>query len=161
VAAADSTLVYAGKEPGAPTATITLCRRISKKTGKLIGAGQVFTIKEKAKVRALVEIENPEGLGERELMFHLVWLGPGGKSFHKKRIDYAPNDSLATLKSSVSIYPGKREPGSYTLQVYLFRELIAEKRFELRAEGEAMFPAPRRVSGSLYLCIGDQRQVKA
>ena len=40
----------------------------------------------------------------------------------------------ATLKSSISTPPGKRDPGTYSLQVYLFRELIAEKSFQLRAD---------------------------
>jgi hypothetical protein len=136
VADADSTLVYASKEADGVTARITLCRKIGSKTGRRIGVGQVFTIGEKSKVRALIDLENELALGERRLMFHLVWLGPGDREFYTKRIDHDPSDKPAPLASSISIYPGKREPGSYALQVYLFRELIAEKRFELRSVPE-------------------------
>lgn len=132
VAEADSTLVYPAKKPGAPTATITLARGFRKKSGKPISPGRVFTIKKKAKVRARVEVDNLHGLGDRELMFHLVWLGPGEDAFYRKRIDHVPNDASTTFKSSISIEPEKREPGIYALKVYLFREMIAEKRFELK-----------------------------
>jgi hypothetical protein len=136
VADADSTLVYAPKQADGVTATITLCRKVGSKTGKRFGVGRVFTLGEKAKVRALIDLENPFALGERDLMFHLVWLGPNDREFYTKRIDYTPSDSSATLKSTISIPPDRRDPGDYALQVYLFRELIAEKRFRLRAAAE-------------------------
>lgn len=132
VAEADSTLVYPAKRSGAPNATITLAKGFRKKSGKPIGAGRVFTIKRKAKVRARVEVDNLHAYGDRELMFHLVWVGPGEDAFYRKRIDHLPNDPSTKFTSSISIDPERREPGIYALKVYLFRELIAEKRFELK-----------------------------
>lgn len=132
----DSTLAYSSKSPGGVDATITLCRKVGSKSGKRYGAGQVFTIGEKSKVRALIDLENVRALGDRDLMFHVVWLGPGDDRLYKKRIDYTPDDSSTTLSSSISIPPDRREPGDYKLRVYLFRELIAEKPFELRAPAE-------------------------
>jgi hypothetical protein len=70
-------------------------------------------------------------------MFHLEWLSPDGETVYKKRIDWAPNSSTATLKSSIAIDPDRRSPGRYSFRVYLFRELMAEKRFELRADSTA------------------------
>jgi hypothetical protein len=133
VAEADSTLVHPPKSPDGLRASITFCRKVSEKTGKPIGASQVFTMREKGKVRALVHLENPLALGERELMFHLVWIRPDGKEFYTKRIDLDPTGSDAALVGSISIPPGRRDPGIYRLQVFLFRELIAEKSFELRS----------------------------
>jgi hypothetical protein len=133
VAESDSTLTYPSRSPDGPRATITFCRKISKKTGKLIGEGRVFTAGDKVKVRAIVELENAVSHAGRDLMFHLVWIGPNQKEFFTKRIDHAVNDSSGPLKSTISIHPDKRPPGLYRLRVYLFRELIAEKTFELRA----------------------------
>lgn len=127
----DSTIVYPSKKPEGVEARITLYEKTSKKTGRPIGIGRSFTIGEDEKVRALVEIGNPEALGPRPLLFHLVWLDPGGSSFYTKSLELAPGDSASAVESSISIQPDKREPGIYTLRVYLFRELIAEKTFTL------------------------------
>ena len=136
VAQADSTLTYPAKDPGGLEAKITLCRKISKRTGKPLGAGTVFTTRPKAKVRALIELENPLALGERDLQLHVVWLGPNQKRFYKKMIDYTPDPASPFIKGSISIPPDRRLPGRYTCQVYLFRELIAEKHFYLQAATE-------------------------
>lgn len=143
VAGPDSTLAYPARKPGQVAATITLCREVSKKSGKRLGAGQVFTIKDGAKVLACVDLENEYALGQRELDFHLVWLEPSGKPAFVKRQTYTPGDSPATVKSSISIAPEKRDPGRYTFRVYLFRELIAEKPFRLRSEAEAAMERAR------------------
>ena len=128
----DSTIVYSPKQPGGITAKITLCRKVGKKTGKRIGAGTVFTIKKKAKVHAIIDLKNRKVFADKEMMFHAEWIGPNGKSFYRKRIDLLKDDSSSTINSSISITPGKRQRGSYKVRFFLFRELIAEKRFELR-----------------------------
>jgi hypothetical protein len=130
----DSTIVYSPKQPDGITAKITLFRKVGRKTGKRIGEGTVFTIMDKAKVHALFEIENREYFADKEMMFHAEWIGPNGKSFYRKRIDLLPHDSSSTINSSISITPEKRQPGSYKVRFFLFRELIAEKKFELRNE---------------------------
>jgi hypothetical protein len=127
----DATLAYASREPAGVEATITFCRKVGRQSGKRFGVGRTFPLAEGAKVRACVDLENPLALGERELMFHLVWLGPGEREFYTKRIDWTPDPDDPILTSSISIPPERREPGEYALKVYLFRELIAEKSFEL------------------------------
>jgi len=131
----DSTAVYPAKEPGGVEASILLYRAKSKKSGRLLGADGPFTIKEKSKVRARITLENADALAERGGMFHLVWVDPEGKEFYTKRIDWTPEDG-DEITSSVSAYPGKRDPGEYALRLYLFRELIAEKSFLLETEEE-------------------------
>ncbi len=131
VAQADSTLVYTSLDPEGPSAKITLCRKFGSKSGKPIGRGLEFTIGEKSKVRALVEFEKLPENPPMDLSFHLVWIRQDGKEFYTKRIDMAPDEIESSIKTSVSIKPGRREPGSYRLLVYLYRELIAEKRFTL------------------------------
>jgi len=127
----DSTIVYSPKQPGGITAEITLCRKVEKKTGKRIGEGTVFTIKDKAKIYAFFLIENRKIFDEKEMMFHVEWIGPGGKSFYRKRIDLFADDFSSTINSTISIIPGKRQQGSYNVRLFLFREVIAEKRFHL------------------------------
>ncbi|MFH1679550.1 MAG: hypothetical protein ABIH26_02785 [Candidatus Eisenbacteria bacterium] len=128
----DSTIVYPSRKSGGVEARITLYEKESKKSGELLGAGRVFTTGENERVRARVEIENGSVLGRDPLLFHLVWLDPEGKSIYTKQIDHSLGDPPDLLESAISIPPDKREPGIYTLRVYLFRELIAEKTFEVR-----------------------------
>lgn len=127
----NSTMEYPSKSQNGIEATITFCEKISMQTGDPIKAGTAFTIKEKAKVYTIVNLINRKFYMDEELMFHIDWLDSSGNSLFKKRIDVAKNDSSTTLTSSISISPDKRQPGNYSLRVYLYRELIAEKKFDL------------------------------
>jgi hypothetical protein len=136
--AADSTLVYPGKEPADVAVTITFASRskTSKRTGRRLGVSDTFETGEGSKVHAFVDITNRFARDTDLLDFHLVWIKPDDKTAFKKRIEYIPTDSDTTLTSALSIPPGRRKPGRYKLRVYLFRELIAEKSFLLIGEGE-------------------------
>lgn len=96
---------------------------------------RAFDLEEDARVLATVRLENIHARGEGPLTFHLVWLNPAERRVFKKIYEYTPNDSTRTLTGSFSIPPSRRSPGFYTLQVFLFRELIAQKSFELRGAG--------------------------
>ncbi len=113
------------------SADITLCRKISKKTGKAIGEASVFTIADKARLSALIKIKGIEKYPNKEFKFSLKWINPEGKTFFKKQIDNVTEKSDAEIKSSISIKPGKRTPGLYTFQVFLIDKLIGTKSFEL------------------------------
>ena len=130
----DSTIVYSPKQPDGVSANIMLCRKVGSKTGKRIGEGTVFTIMDNAKVHAFFDLENRNNFMDKEMMFHAEWIGPNGKSFYRKRIDILPDDSSSTINSSISITPEKRQSGNYIVRFFLFRELIAEKTFELRED---------------------------
>ncbi len=140
VTGAGSTIVYLPKYAGDISAKITFCRKISKKTGKLIDTGTVFTISNDEMVHAVVDLENRQAYKDEILMLHLEWINQDGSELFRKRIDLAPADSASVLKSSISISPDKRQPGEYLLQVYLFRELIAEKKFSLLQEEKSILP---------------------
>jgi hypothetical protein len=99
-------------------------------------SGTVFALKENEDVYAVLDLENRLVNTGYDLMFHLDWTGPDGKSVYLKRIDLAAADSSSSIVSSISVAPDKRTAGEYKLRVYLFRELIAEKKFELRPEAE-------------------------
>jgi len=151
-ALADSTITYPAKIADDISAKITLCRNISKKTGKRIGVGTLFTIRENENVRAIVDLENIFKTSDRELMFHLDWINENGNSVFLKRIDLSPDDSSFTLISSLSISPEKRQPGEYNFRVYLFRELIAEKKFKLRPEYQYTSSDVENILNKITLC---------
>ena len=127
----DSTIVYLSKSVSGIGAKIIFCEKLSKRTGNLIGEGTVFPIKENEKVYTVIYLNNRELHKENELMFHIDWIDPSCNSFFKKRIDLSPNDSSSVFTSYINTSTDKRESGNYLLRVYLFRELIAEKKFEL------------------------------
>jgi hypothetical protein len=148
----DSTIVYPAKKTDGISARIILCKNLNKKTGKRIGAGTTFTLGEKENVRAFADLENVFKENNRDLMFHLVWISPDGNSFYTKRIDLTPADTSSTINSSIAISPDKRQPGNYLLQLYLYRELIAEKRFILRPEYKITASDIDNISASITLC---------
>lgn len=113
------------------SADILLCRKISKKTGKPIGAGTEFTIKEKEKVKAVVSFNKPDVKTNEQMKFYFEWIGPDGKSFYKKRIVYTTSSPTFTLTNSISISPEKRIPGIYEVRLIYKKKIIAEKKFEL------------------------------
>jgi hypothetical protein len=130
----DSTIVYPAKDSNDISVKITFSRFFSQKTGRQWGITSVFPIREDENVYAVVKLENRLKNLDRDLMFHLDWLRPDGQSVYMKEIILPAGDSTMALESSVSSSPGSRQPGKYSLRVYLFRELIAEKFFEFRNE---------------------------
>lgn len=127
----DSTVVYPSKYENGILAKITLANKINKKTGKPKKGGTVFRLEEKSKLFAAADLENKLYNYQQNLMFHIDWLDSSGNSFYKKRIDISPEDSVNSIISSISTAPQKRKAGNYIVRVYLFRELIAEKKFRL------------------------------
>jgi hypothetical protein len=127
----DSTLVYTSKSDTGLVLKITLSNKISKKTGKPIKPGTRFNLQEDVKLFAIVDLEKQTTKQNRDMMFHIDWIDSSGESFYRKRIDISPDDTSSRITSSISLSPQKRQPGNYTARLYLFRELIAEKRFLL------------------------------
>jgi len=113
------------------TANITLCRYISKKSGKLIGADSSFTIKDKGKVKAVVNIENRDIKTNQQMNFYFEWIGPDGKSFYRKKVVYTTSNPSFTISNSISITPEKRKPGIYKIQIIYKKKVIAKQKFEL------------------------------
>ena len=113
------------------TANITLCRYISKKSGKLIGADSSFTIKDKGKVKAVVNIENRDIKTNQQMNFYFEWIGPDGKSFYRKKVVYTTSNPSFTISNSISITPENRKPGIYKIQIIYKKKVIAKQKFEL------------------------------
>ena len=132
----DSTIVYPARDTNDISASITFSRYFGQKTGRQWGLTTVFPIREEDNVYAVVGLENRLKNLDRDLMFHLDWLSPDGQSIYLKEIILSAGDSTLALESSISSAPSVRQPGKYSLRIYLFRELIAEKYFEYRNESE-------------------------
>lgn len=113
-----------------------MSRNLGQKSGRQSAIATIFPLKEGENIYAVVRLENRLMNLNRGLMLHIDWIGPDGRSFYLKQTDLSPDDSTASLISSISVSPDKRQPGKYLLRIYLFRELIAEKFFELREESE-------------------------
>ena len=127
----NSTTIYPSKSANGIEASITFCEKIKNETREPANEGIVFTLDNDSKVYSIVNLKNRELNNDKDLMFHIDWLDSTGNSFFKKRIDLSNDDSSSTLMSLINISPDKRESGKYSLRVYLFRELIAEKNFKL------------------------------
>jgi hypothetical protein len=127
----DSTIIYPSKSEDGINIKITFSNKISRKSKKPLNVDSVFNIRKKAKVYATVELINYKSQIHNGLSFHIDWLDSTGNSFYKKRIDISPSKTASKFSSSISISPKKRDPGEYKVRIYLFRELIAEKKFEL------------------------------
>jgi len=145
---ADNTIIYPPKNADDISANIILCRKISKTSGKPIGAGTTFEIRDKENLRALIQLQNREKQ-TKDLWFHVDWIGPNGKSFFLKSTILHAADSASDLNSSVSISPELRQPGEYRIKLYLFRELIAEKIFTLIPDNGI---DENEVKASIILC---------
>ncbi len=115
-------------------ANILLCRKVSKKTGKPIGSGTTFTIKDKARVKAIVSFKKQDIKTNEQMKFYFYWIGPDGKSFYKKRVVYTTSNPSFSISNSISITQKKHKPGTYTLQVVFHKKIISEQNFELVAE---------------------------
>jgi len=145
---------------------VTLCRKLSKKSGRPIGAGEIFQITSKSYVNALVEFSAVEQ--ERTYVVHLVWIKPGGREMFRKYIEVrqAPvpegrHRAVVTRLDATELHDVKRDtlfsakpefslntrlnistaknriPGPYLFEVYLDRRLLLRESFVV--EGE--FPA--------------------
>jgi hypothetical protein len=127
----DATINYPAKQAGDISAKINFCRRIDKESGEATGEGQVFSLIEDGVLYAVAEFENQYKHLDNGLMFHYDWIDSTGESFFCNQFDVPAGDSTSFITSSISISPEKREAGEYLFKLYYFRELIAEKQFEL------------------------------
>ena len=153
---------YLAKDSAGMNANIILYKGVDPRTKSYIAANS-FTIKNKAKVYAAVFLDNYYYHRNEEVMLHIDWIDPSGNSFFRKRVDITNGDSLQEIKSAISIEPGRRDTGKYSLRVYLFRELIAEKHFlvsYINKDSLAIFSADpaNAISPDIALGLKDQKK---
>ncbi len=122
----DSTLHYASKLAEDVDVRITFAATAGRD-----GAGTRFFLRDGARVFAFADVLSPAARGtERSLPFHLAWVNPNGLAVFTRDGSVDPTDEDPVLRSSFTLDPDRRQPGRYSLQVYLHRELIARKFFE-------------------------------
>ena len=130
----NGTTIYPSKESLGVSAEITLFRHNPSNDDDFVGEGSVFTIMDDENINAYIELNNCFINNNRDLMFHADWVTEAGKSFYRKQFNVSASDSVMLIKSAISLAPDKRDPGNYYIQLYLFRELIAEKKFVIKPE---------------------------
>jgi len=131
---------------------ILFCRKVDRESGELIGKGEKFTIMDEVRIQAIVSLSDYILENEKLSMFHFDWISASGYTTYLRRVDYTPGDSLDYLRSSISISPETRTPGICKLRVYYFRELIAEKNFELLPEFDPSTYNLESLSENLLTC---------
>lgn len=91
----------------------------------------VFTLREHGWLRAGIRLNLPAGLKNGICDFVISWSGPDGEPFFTKEFAVKTGKSRVVLQSSISIPPGKRDPGKYNISLLLQDELLAKKQFSL------------------------------
>lgn len=148
---ADATIIYPPLHKNDIVTKITFYKYAGQK-GEPRDVDTIFTLRDEGILRANVDLENRYYYGDRELMFHLIWIDDDGTDFFTKKIIVPPHDSSCALYSSVSIEQTYRQPGRHRLQVYLFRELIAEKAFTLISKEQMEKMIIKRFDAEITLC---------
>jgi hypothetical protein len=144
------------------SAEITLCRKVSKRSGRPIGEDVVFHPAARSYVNALVDFRGVRE--DRTYVIHLVWVKPDGKDLFRKYVEAVPviteqgeRHTLVTWLDAEDLHKVKRDtipaegpefqlqtrlnisnkrardPGQYALRVYLDRRFLGEKTFEVTA----------------------------
>ena len=107
--------------------TITFCTKIGESSGRLYGVAEAFPLGDE-RVYGVVDVVNlPQG---KEQEYHILWIGPDGKTTFLKREVLTPEKSEARLTTALSLSPKRRDPGIYRLCVYRYRMLLVEKSVE-------------------------------
>lgn len=148
----DGTIFFNPKNANGVSAGISFCKNYDEQTGERHFLDTVFTMKEAGYIRALIDLKNQNQVKKHNLMFHIDWITPQGKSLFKKQILLDSQNPDSIVYSSISVFPGERNPGRYSLRVYYFRELIAEKYFSLLSDGKINTPLAKRLLPEIVLC---------
>jgi hypothetical protein len=142
-------------------ATVTLCRKVGTKSGRRIGAGHEFEMREKSYVQAFADFTDIKT--ERPYTVHLVWIRPDGRELFRKYaevrqqtveknqfrtvINWLDAEDMHKVKSDTLVTEDpdftldsrfntslkrEREPGLYHFRVYLDRALLLEEPFTVR-----------------------------
>ncbi len=131
---ADSAAVFSVNFPYPLSAVITLGSIGVRDNSMPKDTGNVFEIKNKAKVYAGITLFNKEFYKGKEFKGEIAWCGEDGNSFYRRKFSISPFDTSAELSSAITANSKSREAGTYKLRVYLYNKLIGEKTFTLVPE---------------------------
>lgn len=111
---------------------ITLCRSYNSETFRATGAANAFPLYGRNDVRAIIDIKNliAENFNHPQI-FDIEWLDIENKLLFRKHVELLPGDSTRWLESSIGISPQTRSPGTYQINLYHFREMVASRHFDL------------------------------
>jgi hypothetical protein len=84
------------------------------------------------RVRAQISLDTALVKDDNLNVWHIQWIRPDGRKRYKKQITHAPGESRTSLSSSIKLH-ARHGSGKYLLQVYYFRLLVHEERFNVLA----------------------------
>jgi len=128
----DSAAVFSN---GPVSADVFLGSRYNRKNVMPGDTGSVFEQKNKAKVYAGIRLRNRDALKGKVIEGEIDWCDED-RPFYRKSIFFSQHDTLKETGSAVSTDIKSRKPGSYSVKVYLYNNLVAEKLFRLVPEKE-------------------------
>lgn len=111
-------------------ASIRFCSDYNTESKSLQNINTEFLLNEKDRVYAVVDLKCSNFTDFSSQNLYLHWVNPEGKKFFKKKLSFIPG-TTERLSSSISIPPGKRDAGDYSLQVRYNGKTITQKSFKL------------------------------
>jgi hypothetical protein len=158
----DSANVFSKTGTEKITADIILGSKYDKKTDIPSDTGDTFTLNDKGKIYAGINLLNKNLYHEQALVININWCDPNDSTFYSKRINFSPFDESANFKSSISINDKSRQPGKYKFKVFLYGNQIGEKSFDLvKEEKKEIKPQPvKGIESSIILCSRIDKKTK-
>lgn len=110
-----------------------------------------FEINNKNRIYANISLGNRFAFGKNELQLIFEWVDNEDSLIYKKGIELNYNDSTNSFKSSISIPPDKRKPGSYKFKLFVNNILIEKKEFILYPKFEPTLAEAKKVDAEIIL----------
>ena len=127
--------------------TIKLETRANKKTTKHKASNPIIPLMDDKWIKATIKLKNKPKTTKKELLYQLNWIDSKGEIFYKKRYAVLSKEKKSTLDCSVEVAPNKKEVGNYKIQLLVFGNTIAEKKFTLKPALDA-----KKIHAEITLC---------
>jgi len=145
-----NSIIYPGKHKNDISVDIRIGRKIGKNSALPIFEGTSMPIGKEERVFSVVTIENHQFHADKKHMFHIEWVNNNDRVVYRKYVYDYLTDSTNFISSSVS--SASRTPGNYSVRVFYFRELIAEKKFRMVPEKEYYDSLYNLIGANLTFC---------
>ena len=157
----DEALSTAAQDGPGFQAELTLCRKVSRRSGRPIGESDQFLARKKSYVNAVLTCEEVQP--DRPYVVHLVWVKPDGKELYRRYAEVVQNanpeggrrtviswldaedlhkikrDTVMSENSSFTLntrlntsLKKERDAGQWEMRVYLDRRFLLSRAFELQ-----------------------------
>ena len=134
---------------------IKLIVKANSKSTRLKAENPSFSLMDDKWIEASVILKNKPKTTHKKLLYQLNWIDSKGEIFYKKRYSVSPKERKTTFKCSVEVAPEKKEIGDYKIELLLFGEKIAERKFILEPALKT-----KKVKVNLTLCKEIKKDIK-